>query len=357
MLPTVAYALRRLRRLFAGLPRRAYLTYRYHGPREFAFRVVTFPLRLTPVGGRLGLAARMSDPSAPARRWYRENARPVAVVIPTFGDPAVTRKAVKSLRRTTNRHRVRIIVSDDGSGPEHLPGLRELESRFGVELVLGDAQRGFAGNCNRGMAAARPEEDVVLLNSDVIAHAGWLEVLQHTAYTCDAGVTGGQLLYPDGTIQFAGMVRNPYHPEWFDHRYRGRQGDLGEAAVMQATLAVTGACMYVTRRTLDDVGVLDEGYEMAFEDVDYCLRAWERGHRVLYAPAAVLTHDESKTRGLAQGPRELRSQARFWARWRDTFDTRDVSGDSGGTRIVYVTLDTGVGGGHRVIFTHLNGLA
>jgi glycosyltransferase involved in cell wall biosynthesis len=115
--------------------------------------------------------------------------------------------------------------------------------------------------------------------------------------------------------------------------------------------------MYITRETLDDLGELDEGYEMAFEDVDYCLRAWERGHRVLYTPAAVLTHDESKTRGTTQGPRELRSQARFWARWRERLDRRDVHADSGGARIVYVTLDTGVGGGHRVVFTHLNGLA
>ncbi len=170
----------------------------------------------------------------------------------------------------------------------------------------------------------------MLLNSDVVAHAGWLEVLQHTAYTADAGITGGQLLYPDGTIQFGGMIRNPYHPEWFEHRYRGRQGDLPEASVQQPTLAVTGACMYVTRTTLDDIGTLDEGYEMAFEDVDYCLRAWQAGHRVVYAPAAQLTHAESKTRGLTQGPRELRSQARFWDRWGDHFDRRDVSGASGG---------------------------
>jgi GT2 family glycosyltransferase len=357
MLPSVAYALRRLRRLFAGLPRRAYLTYRYHGGREFAWRVVSFPLRLTPLGPRLGLAARMSDPSAPARRWYRAHARPVAVVIPTFGDPEVTARAVKSIRRTTKREQVRIIVTDDGSGPAYVPALRALAERWKVELVLGDAQRGFAGNCNRGIAAARPGEDVVLVNSDVIARVGWLEVLQHTAYECGAGITGAQLLYPDNTIQFGGMVRNPYEPEWFDHRFRGRQETLPEAAVMGPTLAVTGACMYITRATLDDIGVLDEGFEMAFEDVDYCLRAWQAGHRVLYAPAATLTHAESKTRGTTQGPRELRSQARFWDRWSECFDRRDVSAPDGGVRIVYVTKDTGVGGGHRVIFTHLNGLA
>jgi GT2 family glycosyltransferase len=356
--PQLAYRLRRLRRLFQNLPRRAYLTLRYHGAREFAWRVITFPLRLTPLGARLGVAARMSDPSAPARQWYRSNARPVAVVIPTFGSPKLVAQAVRSVRRTTDRARVRIIVADDGSPAEHRDRLRRIADRQGVELVLGERQSGFAANCNRGIAAARADEDVVLLNSDVVAHAGWLEVLQHTAYGHSAGIVGGQLLYPDGTIQFAGAVRNPDHPTWFDHRYRGSSAERAEANVLQATLAVTGACMYVTRETLDDIGVLDEEYEMAFEDVDYCLRAWNAGRRVLYAPAATLTHHESKTRGMVQGEREVRSQQRFWSRWSDWFDRREVAAEDGdGLRIVYVTQDTGVGGGHRVIFTHLNGLA
>jgi GT2 family glycosyltransferase len=357
MPPALSFRLRQLRRLFSGLPRRAMLTLRYHGVREFARRVVTFPLRLTPFGHRLGLAPRMSDPSAPARRWYRESGRRVAIVIPAFGDPAVLKPALRSLRRTVPRELVRTIVCDDGSAPAHVAALRALTDRYGAELVLGGGQRGFAANCNRGLRATRADEDVVLLNSDVVAHAGWLEVLQHAAYEHRAGIVGARLVYPDETIQFAGMVRNPYHPEWFDHRHRGRDAELAEAQVMQATLAVTGACMYITRETLDDVGELDEGYEMAFEDVDFCLRAWDAGHRVLYAPASSLTHFESKTRGTDQGPRELRSRARFWSRWGDWFDRREVRAADGGLRIVYVTQDTGVGGGHRVIFTHLNGLA
>jgi GT2 family glycosyltransferase len=299
----------------------------------------------------------MSDPSAPARRWYSEHARPVAVVVPTFGDPAVLRPLLRSLRRTLDAERTRVILCDDGSGPEHVKSLRTLAARHGAELIPGDAQRGFAGNCNRGLRATRLDEDAVLLNSDVVAHGGWLEALQHAAYVHGAAIAGGQMHYPDDTIQFGGMVRNPDHPEWFDHRFRGRPADLPEAQVLQTTLAVTGACMYITRSALDELGELDEGYEMAYEDVDYCVRAWEAGLRVLYVPAAVLTHLESKTRGTTQGPRELRSQARFWARWGDWFDRRDVHAADGGLRIVYVTQDTGVGGGHRVIFTHLNGLA
>jgi GT2 family glycosyltransferase len=250
-----------------------------------------------------------------------------------------------------------VILCDDGSAPGQVAELRALAGRHGAELVAGNEQRGFAANCNRGLRAARPGEDVVLLNSDIVAHAGWIEALQYAAYRHGAGITGGQLLYPDDTIQFGGMVRNGEHPEWFDHRFRGKRADTPEAQVMQATLAVTGACMYITRATLDALGELDEGFEMAFEDVDYCLRAWDAGIRVLYVPAASLVHHESKTRGTTQGERELRSQARFWARWGDWFDARNTRAPDGRIRVVYVTQDTGVGGGHRVIFTHLNGLA
>jgi GT2 family glycosyltransferase len=353
----LAYYLRYVRRLFAGLPRRALLTLRYHGVRETAWRVVTFPLRLTPLGARLGLAPRLSDPSAPARAWYREHGRRVAVVIPSYGDPTLTRKAVRSVRRTTASARVRIIVADDGSAPEHVAKLRTID---GVELVLGDETRGFSANCNRGLRETRPDEDVVLLNSDVIAHPGWLEVLQHAAYVTggeDVGITGPKLLYPDETIQYAGTVRNPYEPEWFDHRFRTRPADFAPASVQQPSLAITGACLYITRATLDEIGELDEAYGMAYEDVDWCLRAWESGKRVVYAPAATLTHFESKTRGMKQGERELAAQRHFWKSWGDWFDHRPVAEPDGGLRIVYVTQDLGVGGGHRVVFEHLNGLA
>ncbi|MEJ7893761.1 MAG: glycosyltransferase [Solirubrobacteraceae bacterium] len=350
-MPRLHMYVRFLRRLFANLPRRAYLTLRHQGLRETAWRLVTFPLRLTPLGPRLGLSARAGDPSASARAWYATHRRPVAVVIPSYGPARLALKAARSVKRTTD---ARVIVADDGSGSAEVDRLRA--SPF-VDAVVAGENAGFAANCNRGLRVTRADEDVVLLNSDVIAQRGWLEVLQHAAYTQDAGITGAKLLYPDQTIQFAGAVRNPAAPQWFDHRFRGKRADHPAAEVLSSTLAVTGACMYLRRETLEAVGELDEGYPMAYEDVDYCLRAWESGRRVLYAPAAELTHAESRTRGLAQTDRELESQHHFWRTWGDWFDRRETREADGGARIVYVTQDLGVGGGHRNIFEHLNGLA
>ena len=197
-----------------------------------------------------------------------------------------------------------------------------------------------------------------MLNSDTEARPGWLACLQFAAsQEDDVGIVGARLVYPDGRIQFAGTVRNLGAPEWFDHRYRFKPEGWGPAGIAGPVLAVTGACMYITRAARERVGLFDERYPMAYEDVDLCLRSWQAGLRVLYFPAASLYHHESVTRGTDVGERERASQRLFWELWGDFFDARDVRTAEGKLRIVYVTEGTGVGGGHRDIFEHLNRLA
>jgi GT2 family glycosyltransferase len=347
----------RLVDLFGGLPRRAWLTLRYRGVRSFLFRALTFPLRLTPLGRRIGLGSDRTH-ALRARRWYARQGRPVTIAIPHFGAPEQTVEAVRALRRTTERDRVRIVVADDASPAPHPRALRAALEGLADEVILAEENGGFAVNANRAMRAARPDEDVVLLNSDVIALPGWLETLQQRAHGADdIGIVGPKLLYPDRTIQSAGSYRNTGAPEWFDHRYRFKPPDHGPANLGAPCIAVTGAAMYVRRSAIERIGLLDERYPMAYEDVDWCLRSWEAGLRVMYEPDSALIHLESKTRGTDQGERELRSQRLFWERWGDWFDARDVRTSDGRLRIVYVTEDTGVGGGHRVVFEHLNGLA
>jgi GT2 family glycosyltransferase len=339
----------------AGLRRRIYLTYHYLGWRTLLFRVLTWPLRFTPLKRYLRLRSHSSnDAYRRAVAWYREHGESVDIVIPSFRDAQRVEVLVKSIRATVPEDRVRIIVADDASGPEHVNALRAIE---GIELVEGTENRGFAANVNRALAATHPDRDVVLLNSDIEARPGWLACLQYAAsQEEDIGIVGARLLYPDGRIQFAGTVRNLGAPEWFDHRYRFKPEDWGPAGLASPALAVTGACMYVRREVIDRVGVLDERYPMAYEDVDWCLRTWQAGFRVLYFPAASLYHHESVTRGTDVGERERASQHLFWERWGEFFDARDVRTAEGKLRVAYVTEGTGIGGGHRDIFEHLNRL-
>jgi len=339
----------------AGVRRRIYLTVRYHGWRTLLFRAVTFPLRFTPLKRRLRLRSVAGDDAyRRALAWYREHGEPVDIVIPSYRDAERVAALVESIRKTVPREMARIIVADDASGPEHLRALREIE---GIEVLAGEDNRGFAANVNRGLRASRPERDVVVLNSDVEARPGWLACLQYaTSRDEHIGIVGARLLYPDGRIQFAGTVRNLGAPEWFDHRYRFKPADWGPAGLAAPELAVTGACMYVRRELIEQVGLLDERYPMAYEDVDWCLRAWQAGFRVLYFPAASLYHHESVTRGTDVGERERASQRLFWELWGDFFDAREVHTPEGRLRVVYVTEGTGIGGGHRDIFEHLNRL-
>ncbi len=384
---------------FSNLPRRIYLTYTNFGLRTILFRAITFPLRFTPLERRMRLRTHAREQEVRrAKIWHREHGRPVDVVIPSYRDAEHVRALVRSIGKTVPRGMARVIVADDYSGPEHLAALRRID---GIEeLIEGERNVGFAANVNRGLRASDPERDVVVLNSDIEALPNWLECLQYAAYRYDDdGIVGAQLQYPDGRIQFGGTVRNRDRPEWFDHRYRGKPATWGPACQASPALAITGACMYVRRELIERVGLLDERYAMAYEDVDWCLRAWQAGFRVEYFPSAQLVHHESVTRGMEVGERELASQRLFWERWSDFLDARTVTvaGDAGDAgdrqddrhevgrddrqgsegsersatvatgdfararddrlRIVYVTEDTGVGGGHRDIFEHLNRLS
>jgi GT2 family glycosyltransferase/glycosyltransferase involved in cell wall biosynthesis len=365
---------------FSNLRRRIYLTYTHFGLRTILFRLITFPLRFTPLERRMRLRTHAREQEVRrAVTWYREHGRPVDIVIPSYRDAERVRALVRSLAKTVPAGMACVIVADDCSGPEHVAALRRIA---GIDLLIaGERNGGFAVNANRGLRATDPARDAVLLNSDVEALPSWLQCLQYAAYRyADGGIVGAQLQYPDGRIQFGGTVRNRDQPQWFDHRYRFKPHGWGPAEQASPALAVTGACMYVRREVIDRVGLLDEGYAMAYEDVDWCLRAWQAGFRVLYFPSAQLVHHESVTRGSDQGERELASQRLFWERWSAFFDARSVAVAGGGAdresrvgdgvgggrtsgppgerlRIVYVTEDTGVGGGHRDIFEHLNRLS
>ncbi len=341
----------------SNLRRRIYLTYRYFGLRTILFRALTFPLRFTPLQRRLRLRTHARDQELRrAVEWYREHGRPVDIVIPSYRDAEHVRVLVRSLLKTVPKGMGRVIVADDCSGTEHLAALRQIK---GIDLVVtAERNGGFAANANRGLHATESDRDVVVLNSDTEALPSWLECLQYAAYRHpDIGIVGAQLQYPDGRIQFGGTVRNRDQPQWFDHRYRFKPAGWGPADQTSPALAVTGACMYVRRELIERVGLFDERYGMAYEDVDWCLRAWQAGLRVIYFPAAQLIHHESLTRGTELGEREKSSQEIFWEQWSDFFDRREVRTADGKLRIVYVTEDTGVGGGHRDIFEHLNRLA
>ncbi len=294
------------------------------------------------------------------RPWYDAHGRKVTIVIPSYNDWEVLKPAVDSIHATCDsKDMYQVIVVDDYCQPENAKRLKQLEGA-NTRVVLRKKNGGFAKAVNAGIAAADPTHDIILFNSDVLAHPGWLEALQYGGYEFgeNVGIVAPQLLYPDGRIQSAGSYRNTEAREWFDHYYRFQEANYGPANVPNYVQSATGALLYVKREFLDKVGVLDEKFPFTFEDADWCLRGWEAGYRTLYFPAAVLTHMESATRTKNKeiSGRERGSVVYFWQKWDKWFNQRNVRGKDGKIKIIYVLQTVGWSGGIKVVFEHANRL-
>lgn len=257
--------------------------------------------------------------------WAGAHRRPVSIVIPSYNDLPLLTECLKSVEETCAGFDYEVIIVDDYCQPENAVELKKLEDDR-ITVVLKDERLGFAGTVNVGMRLA--SHDIVLLNSDIVAKAGWLEALQYSAYEIDEriGMVSPKLVYPDGRIQYGGTYyARVLAPQWFGHLHVGAAATKPAANVAGYNRSVSGACVYITRAALDRVGVLDDEYWLGFEDVDYGLAAWRHGVRCYYQPAAMLVHHESASRGYSQGWRELASMRKFWRRWSDSFLNRTVA--------------------------------
>lgn len=291
-------------------------------------------------------------------RWVAE--KPVSIVIPSYNDFDLLSACIKSIHQFSTAIDYEIIVVDDYCVEENRVKLRTLSDEK-TRIIFRERNGGFSKAVNTGLRVVPMKNDVVILNSDIVAHENWLTALQYGAYEFGekVGIVGPKLLYPDGRIQSAGSFRNTESPEWFDHYYRFQDSNYGPANVPQYCLGITGACQYVTREFIDSVGILDEGFEFAFEDMDYCLRGWEKGFKTLYFPASTLTHHESATRPKNKdiGAKEKKSVVYFWKKWGDWFDKRNVKNNKNQTRIIFVLQTLGYSGGIKNVIEHANRLS
>jgi GT2 family glycosyltransferase len=152
---------------------------------------------------------------------------------------------------------------------------------------------------NRGADTAEGQL-LLFLNDDVeIIERDWLSELVRWAALPEIGVVGAKLLYPDRSIQHYGVILGMGGHA--NHVFQGvnqmENGPFGSTNWYRNYLAVTGACMMVNRTLYEGIGGFDEKYQLAFSDIDFCLRVIEQGFRVMLNPFARLIHHEGATRG------------------------------------------------------------
>jgi GT2 family glycosyltransferase len=141
---------------------------------------------------------------------------------------------------------------------------------------------------------------LLFLNNDVQPPADdWLAQMLRVGQDPRVGVVGATLLYPDQTLQHAGVF--PLGNGEWQHAYRGApanaEGDFGELRQVRAVPAVTGACLLVRRSRFWELGGFDERHAITLSDVALCQRAAEHGLLTAITPHARLVHFESLSRG------------------------------------------------------------
>lgn len=199
---------------------------------------------------------------------------------------------------------------DNGSAdpyrPEDFPAL--------VRLLRFDTHHSFAACCNRA-AALEPADNYLLLNNDVLLHEHQLQAMAGAAAAHAAGIVGARLLFPDGTIQHAGVVFGPGTTSPY-HLHRAQPARAVPSATTEFQ-CVTGACMWITAPVWDALGGLDAAYPFGLEDVDFCLRARQRGVRIVCVQEPASLHFESMTEGRAA--LDVPSRRLFMERWQGKY--------------------------------------
>lgn len=249
---------------------------------------------------RLGIAADVVSARIPNRHRIRlriQNWPSIQVVIPTRDAVDLLRACVTGVQTARYSGPVTITIVDNGSRDEDsLAYLADIG--HDVKVIRLDEPFNFSRLVNHG-ASVGTEPLLLFLNNDItMPNADWLEAMVTQACMPGVGVVGAKLLYPDNTVQHAGIVLGlggmAGHAFWLNAR--DSAGYFGLQQLAHEVSAVTGACLMAWRDVFQRVGGFPECLPFSYNDVAFCLKVWRVGYRVIYEPEAELIHLESATR-------------------------------------------------------------
>jgi len=255
---------------------------------------------------------------------------PVSILIPNHEQSETLRRCVQSIISLSTYPNYEIIVVENGSTSSEIFALYAELEKQGVRILKWGEPFNYSSVNNFAVQMAQGEY-VLLLNNDIeIISRDWIEQMLMHAQRPEIGAVGAKLYYPDHTIQHAGVVVGMGGVA--GHLYLGvlpnSMGYFGRLKVIQNYSAVTGACLMVGKKKFEEVGGLDESFQLAYNDVDFCLKLLGHGYRNVWTPYAELFHHESLTRGAEDTSSEkyqrfCREAKQFITRWNEFFQKHD----------------------------------
>lgn len=247
----------------------------------------------------------------------------VSIVLLPRSGPRFCR-SIDSIRSRTSYPNFEIVVLDDGA---FRPPMRQYLRDHFEWLRVVDHRRDISDSAQRNVAAASARGEILcFMHDDVeVLTNGWLEELVGTLAFPSIGAVGAKLLYPDLTIQHAGIVVGIGGTVGHPHRLHFDSispGYFGRLMLLHCPSAVSWACMAVRREAFDAVGGFDEAHFTGmFGDVDFCLRLSRAGWRTGWTPHAEIIHFERPGDSRLDGEstvrfdRDIRRLHSTWGEW------------------------------------------
>ncbi|HEY0439709.1 MAG TPA: glycosyltransferase family 2 protein [Xanthobacteraceae bacterium] len=235
-------------------------------------------------------------------RYALPAARPrVAIIIPTRDKADLLRRCLWSIEMKTKYDNYEIIIVDNGSSePDALALLHQCRSSPRTTVLSYPAPFNYAA-INNYAVESTGAEFVCLLNNDTeVITPDWLSDMVGYALQPGVGCVGAKLLYENDSVQHAGVVvgLGGVAGHAFLRQPALDPGYFGRALVASNWSALTGACLLVRRAIYREVGGLDaETLQIAFNDIDFCIKVRDAGYRNVLTPHALLYHHESLSRG------------------------------------------------------------
>lgn len=216
------------------------------------------------------------------------------------------------------RYTVEVFVVDNASSDGSTAMVREEFPH--VQLIANTVNMGFTAGNNAALRRCQGRY-WLLLNPDTRLAADALQVmLDYMEQNPAVGVVGPKLLNPDGSIQpsrrrfptlMTALMESTLLEQWFPRNRWARRYHMTDTSdhATQEVDWVTGACMLVRAEALERVGLLDEGFFMYSEELDWCRRIVEEGWRVVYLPTAAVVHYEGQSSGQVVALRHILFQS------------------------------------------------
>jgi GT2 family glycosyltransferase len=246
-----------------------------------------------------GVEAKYRRPGMVHVRWPAFGAK-VSIIIPTRDNVEYLRKCISSILKYTEYRNFEIIIVDNESEEvDTLAYYGVLDKFLNIRITSFVGEFNYSAANNFGAAIAVGEA-LLFLNDDVeILDPGWLEEMLCWIEREEIGIVGAKLLYPDGSIQHAGVIVGMQGHA--SHVFMGTgehySGPFGSVDWYRDYSAVTGACMMIRKDVFERAGRFDENYQLVFSDIELCVRVRKQGYRILYNPFVRIRHYEGQSRG------------------------------------------------------------